>query len=252
MVDLARSWVIGLRAANRAERTQRLYLSGLRSLAGFLESRGLPTDPTETTDKHIVAYLADQLDHLSPATARARHGYLSVWFRWLVAEGEIETNPMTRIKAPTLDETLPDMVSDDDYAALLRACRGPGLTDRRDTAMIRLLEETGIRRAELAGLQVDAVDLTTMRIVVMGKGRRERVAPFTAETALALDRYLRERRRTHWKSSPSLWVGHVGPMSPNGVGEMLERRSRVAGIPKVNPHAFRHRFADRWKAAGGT
>lgn len=247
-----RDWGLSLRAARKSERTQNLYVGAVKSLATFLDGRGMPTDPAAITGEHVREYLADQLDRLSPATARARHSYLSVFFNWLVSEGEIKTSPMARIKAPALDETLPDITSDEDYAKLLKACQGTHLTDRRDTAMIRLLEETGMRRAECAALQLADVDLDGLVAVVMGKGRRERRCYFTPETAVAVGRYLRERSKTRWAKSPALWIGHVGPLSPNALGEMLERRSRQAGIARVHPHALRHRFADRWKRDGGS
>jgi site-specific recombinase XerD len=252
LADYARGWALALRAARKAERTQRLYIGGLRAFAAFLESRGMPTDPTAVTGEHVREFLVDQGERLSPATARARHAYLSVFFNWLVQEGELRESPMRRIKPPALDERMPDILSDDHYMKLLRACAGTHLTERRDLAMIRLLEETGMRRAECAGLRLEDVDLDEMTATVMGKGRRIRTVPFTAETALALSRYLRERNRTRWAKRPELWIGHVGPITPNAIGEMLERRSKQAGIPRAHPHALRHRFADRWKRDGGS
>lgn len=252
LVDVARGWHLSLRAARKSEQTQKLYLLGLRAFADFLRERGMPTDPPSITGEHVREFLVDSSARLSPATVRARHSYLSVFFNWLVDEGEIKWNPMARIKPPALDETLPDIVSDEAFAKLLKACQGTHLTDRRDTAMIRLLEDTGMRRAECATLRVEDVDLDELTVTVMGKGRRVRVHPFTADTGEAIHRYLRIRKTTRWWKGPELWIGHVGPLSPNAVGEMLVRRSNQAGIPRVHPHAFRHRFADRWKRDGGS
>lgn len=248
-----RSWALSLRAARKAERTQRLYIGGLVALSRFLEDRGMPTDPASISGEHVREFLADQVARLSPATARARHAYLSVFFNWLVGEGELRESPMRRIKPPALDERLPEILDDVAFAKLLRACQGRGLTERRDLAMLRLMEETGIRRAECATLRLEDVDLDELTVTVMGKGRRVRVCPFTPQTATAIDRYLRERSRTRWARDPALWIGHVGPISPNAIGEMLERRSLQAGLGRrVKPHSLRHRFADHWKADGGS
>lgn len=81
---------------------------------------------------------------------------------------------------------------------LLDTCTGPGFPEHRDSAIIRQLLDTGMRRAELAGLTVEAVDLDALHVLVMGKGRRPRVVPFGVKTAQALDRYLRVRAKRRW------------------------------------------------------
>ena len=70
-------------------------------------------------------------------------------------------------------------------------------------------------------------------------------------TAEALDRYLRARRRMPFSDSPMLWVGSRGPLTGDGIAQMLERRSRATGLGRVNPHRLRHSFAHSWLANGG-
>ncbi len=83
------------------------------------------------------------------------------------------------------------MLTDDELRRLLRACEGRDFDARRDLAIIRLLLDSGIRRAECAGLSVTDVDFEHNVVLVLGKGRRHRACPFGKKTALALDRYLR-------------------------------------------------------------
>ena len=262
MAPYSDSWNLHLRAENRSPQTIKLYMGVLRDLSAFLRSRGMPTDPTVVTGEHLREYFADQLARgLSAKTVRSRHGFLSVFFRWLGEEGERTDNPMSRIKPPTLDETDPPMVSDAQFAAMLKACNGREWDDRRDAAILRVMESTGLRRAEVAGLTVDSVNLADLTLTVeagTSKGRRQRTVPFTTETAVAIDRYLRERAKRKYARTGALFLARTGPMSPNAVGEVVYRRARMAGLiddhgrELVSAHMFRHRFADRWKADGGS
>lgn len=87
---------------------------------------------------------------------------------------------------------------------------------------------------------------------MLGKGRRIRILPIGAKAVRALDRYIRARASHPYAIEPWLWLGQKGRMTDSGVRQMLERRGEEAGIEKVNPHRFRHTFAHRWLAAGGS
>jgi site-specific recombinase XerC len=146
-----------------------------------------------------------------------------------VAEGDLETNPMERMKPPQLPEQPVEMVGPEHLTRLLRTCEGRDFASRRDTAIILLLVDTGMRRAECAGITLDAVDLDQRIVWVLGKGRRPRVLPIGRKTAQALDRHLRVREG-HWLTYlPQLWVGRNGPMTPSGVYQVVHDRARAAG-----------------------
>jgi integrase len=135
---------------------------------------------------------------------------------------------------------------------LLRVCEGRDFYARRDTAIIRLFIDTGMRRAELGNLRVEDIDFEAGEAWVIGKGGRPRRCPFGRKTAQALDRYMRARSDySDAAMGPELWLGTHGPMGPSGIGQVLEARGKQAGIGRVNPHAFRHTFAHRWLADGG-
>src|SRR5215207_3816266 len=139
----------------------------------------------------------------------------------------------------------------DQLARLLKACEGPDFTSRRDTAVILLLVDTGMRRAECAGMTLDDGDLDQRIVWVLGKGRRPRALPIGRKTAQALDRYLRAREGHRLAHLPHLWVGRNGPMTPSGIYQVVHDRARVAGLPAMHPHQLRHAFATSWLAEGG-
>jgi len=159
---------------------------------------------------------------------------------------------MALLHPPTVPEQPVPVLEDDTLAALLATCSGNTFENRRDSAIIRLLLDTGMRAGELCGLSVADVDFEQQIAFVLGKGGRHRACPFGARTADALRRYLRARNR-HPASdiSDALWLGKRGRVTDSGVRQMLERRCADAGVPPVHPHQFRHTFAHDWLAAGG-
>ena len=144
------------------------------------------------------------------------------------------------------------VLSDEDLAALIKACDGKRFVDRRDEAIVRLFIDSGMRLGEFSRLTTDDIDLDLEVAVVLGKGRRLRSVPFGKSTTRALDRYLRVRRSHEQADQSWLWLGLKGRLSDSGIEQMIARRAEAAGLGRVNPHRFRHTFAHRWLAAGGT
>ena len=257
---LLKSYRRHLAAENKGVRTIQTYTEAVRQFGEYVESQGMPTDPTQATREHVEAFIADLLTRHKPATAANRYRALQTFFRWLVDEGEMPVSPMLKMKPPAVPETSPDVLSNSQIDKLLKECAGTTFEDRRDNAFIRLLLDSGMRRAELAGLKVSDLDMDDNVAIVMGKGRRPRACSFGKTTARALDRYLRARDRflrepTRGRArdveNPVLWLGRMGPLTDNGMYQVLQDRAERAGIGKVHPHQLRHTFAHRWLAAGG-
>jgi site-specific recombinase XerC len=121
------------------------------------------------------------------------------------------------MKPPAIPEQPILVLPDEALRRLFAACAGKDFEARRDTAMIMLLLDSGARRAELVGLQVEGLDFEHDVARVIGKGRRERALPFGRKTAVALDRYLRVRSRHMHAESPCLWLGQKGPLTATGL-----------------------------------
>lgn len=240
-----------LAAENKSARTIQTYTESLGQLDAYLEAQGMPTDPLHIKREHVEAFIADLLERWKPATAHNRYRALNSFFGWCVEEGEIRTSPMAHMKPPAIPEAPPAVLDENQQRRLLKACEGQDFTDRRDMAILRLLIDTGMRRAELAGLKVLDVDFDANVALVLGKGRRPRSCPFGRKAAQALDRYIRARAQHRERDLPALWLGLRGPMTDSGIGQMLETRARMAGIEGVHAHLFRHSFAHSWLAQGG-
>jgi len=248
---LARSFERSLRAENKSPRTIQAYSEAVRLFGEYLAAQGMPTNVADIRREHVESFIADLLAKWKPTTAHARYRSLHSFFKWLAEEGEVAQSPMERMKPPIIPEETPNMLSEDDQRKLLKACAGKTHEDLRDTAIMLLLMDTGMRRAELAALSVDDIDFERDVAVVLGKGRRPRVCPFGKKAAVALDRYLRTRAKHKHATRPELWIGRSGPMTDNGIYQVVRDRAIAAGIGPIHPHQLRHTYAHQWLAAGG-
>ena len=251
LASLLASWRRHLAAENKSAKTLETYTEGLTKFGRFLAAHGMPTDPAHITREHVETFIAHLLQLYKPATAANRYRALGTFFRWLVDEGEIPASPMAKMRPPTIPEAPPAVLSEQQLIKLLRACEGTAFEERRDLAAILLLIDTGMRLAELTGLTADDLDLELNVARVIGKGRRPRACPFGKKTARALDRYLRARAKHRDATRSQLWLGHAGPMTDNGLYQVVRDRAEKAGIGHVHPHQLRHTFAHAWLAAGG-
>jgi integrase len=172
LLVLNRSFRRTLEAENKSSRTMQAYTDAVRLLAVYCESHGQPLLAGELQREHIQAFIADQLARWKPTTAHNRYRGLHAFFKWAVAEGDLEASPMNGMRPPQLPEQPIDVVRPEHLARLLKTCEGRDFTNRRDTVIILLLVDTGMRRAECAGMTLDDVDLDQRIVWVLGKGRR--------------------------------------------------------------------------------
>jgi len=244
------SWLLSLRAGNKSAKTITTYKESADQLLAFLTERAMPTDVSALRREHVEAFIVDLMERRSPATVSVRFRALQVMFRWLLDEGEVERNPMERMSRPIIPEQPVAVLTDVQMRALLDTCKGKDFESRRDAAIITLFIDSGMRRAELAGLTVDDVDVGAGTATVLGKGRRPRTCKFGTRAAQALDRYLRVRRRHRHAQSSALWLGDRGKLTDSGIAQLVHRRGAQAGI-ELHPHMLRHLFAHSWLSNGG-
>jgi site-specific recombinase XerD len=254
--DLLPSYARHLRAEGKTTATvDHTYLPALERFDAFLAAQWMPRAASAIRREHIEAYVvALQASGKKPATVNLAYRSLQPFWRWCVEEDEIRESPMSRMRPPVVPEDPPAVVTGEQLERLLRTCRGNAFEQRRDTALISLLADTGMRRGECAALAVTDIDLDRNAAIIRGessKSRRLRVARFGASTARALDRYLRARKGHATEDDRALWIGKRGPMTGSGVLQVIERRGREAGIEHLHPHLFRHTFAHEWLANGG-
>ena len=258
------------------------YQNGYNKLLLFF-----PDDPpfAKITRGQIVAFLAWLQDdyvtdpdgvaprgqiHLAPKSIYNIYVALSALWTWGVDEGYVQANIIRSIDPPQFEAPRVDPFSKEDIQALLKACdhsrtwktRQHTKTQRptadRDRAIILLLLDTGLRRAELCDLTIADLNLTANSLAVGGKGRgrdkKERTVYFGRRSARALWRYLTPRLQDSRDDDPLFAVGPADlprPMHPGNLYLLLRRIASRAGVLKVNPHRFRHTFAITYLRNGG-
>jgi integrase/recombinase XerC len=255
-----RDWDRTLRSGNYPETTRYNYLLAGAQLDRFLienadrhDAGEASEDPTEVERGHVEEFQAWMVRTRSASTALNKHKALQQFFKWLVEEEDLERSPLDRVKQPKTAQTLIPILDDDATAKILATCKGKDFLSLRDEAIIRVFYNTGARLSEVAGLQLDDVDLNNDTLLFHGKGRKDRRVRFGSKAGRALSRYLRSRERRRAKDSAALWLPEKGemPLAANGIKIMLRRRGDLAGVANVHAHRWRHNFAHEWKLAGG-
>lgn len=207
--------------------------------------------------EHVQAYIAATIKRTSASNANQHFRALKTFFNWLENEEEITRTPMRTMKPPTVTETEVPVISEADLVKLFKTCKGKTYADRRDTAILMLFLDTGVRLSELTERRVGDLDLDLMVLRVLGKMDKWRSVPFGRATATALDRYMRAAAKHKGKPlDEDMWLwwadrGKGHRLTVWGVGKMLKRRCAEAGIDPIHPHQFRHTFAHMWKVHGG-
>ena len=237
-IDL--SWMErGLAAA-----TLSAYRSDLSGFSRWLSGRGLRLEDARRLD--VLDFLGEHA-HWPPRTVARRLSALRRFYRHLLREGRIGSDPCDRIDAPRLGRPLPDVVTEQEVERLLAAPDLDTATGVRDRAMLEVLYATGLRVSELVGLRSEQVNLLQGVLRVVGKGGKERLVPLGEPAVDRLERFL-ERGRAEIlgaKQTPALFPTARGrAMTRQAFWHLVKRYAVRAGIPRdVSPHTLRHAFA---------
>jgi len=249
-------------------RTRDYYANILSHLGWYARANDWPQALENITRGHVrsfLDYVASQKhrwpegrrpSYQKAASATVYHYGKAVktFFNWAEDEEYLDINPIARLKlaAPHYKDVEP--YTDDEVLAFLEVCESDTKTacrylGVRNKAIISLLVATGLRLAELSGINLSDFDPRLQQVQVMGKGAKSRVVPINGEARKALKRYLQIRQN----GDDELWLTDDGqPMSVYSVKIMvarLKKRARLNG--GGGAHRFRHYFATHFLEAGG-
>jgi integrase/recombinase XerC len=256
-VELARidRFLHGLRAERRlSPHTQAAYRTDLAEFVAYCGRERLG-HWAEVTTAHVRAYAAaGHRAGLAPRSIQRRLAALRSFFRYLERETGLKGNPAVEVRAPKAARRLPATLDVDQMARLL----APGSADQgplaaRDRAMLELLYSSGLRLAELVGLDVVDVDLNDRTVRVTGKGAKTRIVPVGRAAAAAVTAWLSLRGRVARPSSSALFLGRNGRrLGARAVQLRVSAWARRQGLSlKLHPHLFRHSFATHLLESSG-
>lgn len=183
----------------------------------------------------------------------ARHlSAIRRFYTFLLREGLARDNPALDIRAPKSGRRLPKVADVDQLSHLLDVNPDDPL-EVRDLAMFELLYSSGLRLAELAGLDLIGLDLRGREIRVLGKGNKERILPVGGKAVLALNRWLEQRPEFANEAETAVFVSQRGNrLSRRSIQARLARWGTVQGADqRLHPHLLRHSFASHMLESSG-
>jgi len=228
--------------------TIRSYQNDLDQFFTYLSENEMPTGPDEISSHQIRSWIVSLMDKgVKPVSVHRKISCLRVFFRYLRKEGAIKGDPLEKVVLPKRKKSLPVFVSEQSLDILLDSTDfGKGFAGIRNRTIIEMLYLTGMRRAELIGLQIPDVDLKGAQVKVTGKRNKQRIIPLTKPFILRLDEYLNIRNENE-SGTGSEWFFITDKGNKlydkyvyNVVRSYL---SLVTTIEKKSPHILRHTFA---------
>lgn len=238
-------------ARNGSPHTRKAYQRELGRFLGHLEDHG-PGCLTKVRARHLRAYLHHLQKQGLAASSRARavaavRGFL----RFLEDRGVLETSPAAALRSPKKPRTLPRCPGEGEVVELLTASLEGG-DPARDQALLELMYAAGLRAAEVVGLDLAAYRPGQARMVVRGKGDKERTVPVGARARAALDAWLEVRDQRAKAGEDALFLNHRGRrLTTRGLRDIFRRWClRAGGLSGYSPHSVRHAVATHLLDAG--
>jgi integrase/recombinase XerC len=253
---------------NASAHTVRAYESDLSQFITFIARdagrKRIDLTPVDFTHLNIRAFLGDlQKRGISRSSAARKLAAIRTFSRYMRREGLLDDDPSALVGTPKREQRLPAHLGEAEMARLLEMPEISHPLGRRDRAILELFYASGLRLSELVGLNIDDVNLSSRVVRVLGKGRKERLAPFNGSTETAIRAWLKDweayadadrdapARSTPRRSGRS--KAQRDPLFLNYAGGRLSTRSVDRLVRKyvaacstrfgISPHALRHSFA---------
>ena len=234
----------------RSNETLRAYMSDIGDFRIFLEKTGnsdLLRDLTQIGPLHIRGFVASRFSKIKKSSISRKLAALRTFFRFLVRDGFLLSNPAVSLRSPKLEKPLPRALSVDDMD---RFFSRNDQASKRDLAIFELMYSAGLRVSELTSLQIDDVDIHNGWVRVIGKGSKERYCPVGEKAINAILFYLPERltilnAHPNIRGMKALFLNNRGgPLSSRHIRRIMKSFLDGANLGRdASPHALRHSFA---------
>jgi integrase/recombinase XerC len=242
---------------NASAHTARAYASDLSQFLDHISATlQVPRKKLKAADLDRIAlrsFMAElHKQGKTSASAARKLAAARTFLRYLRREGFIEDDPGGLVPTPKREVRMPVHLSEDEMNRLVTAPPAEDALGRRDRAILELFYASGLRLSELAGLDVEDVNLSAQMVRALGKGGKERLVPFNKSAASALRAYLKDREllahtwpRAKGRRSAPLFLNYRGArLTARSVDRLVRRYAATSGVrPGVSPHALRHSFA---------
>ena len=234
---------------NASPLTLKSYAEDLESLLEFLEEQHQGSTDPASLDVRVLRNYVSYLHECQYArsTIARRLACLRSFFRYLLREKLVDTNPAKALRTPRIGRRLPHCLSTNQVATLLETPPANDPLGLRDRAILETMYSAGLRVAELVQSNLSDWDRDAHILRVLGKGRKERIAPIGSYADHALHRWLSVRMpdETVVDAQQALFLNRFGRrLTTRSIGRMLDKHLQIAGLDRItSPHTLRHSFA---------
>lgn len=232
---------------NYSKLTAEGYATALNEFLTFMETTYGISDWTDVDADHIREWIVELMTEQLSVTVNKKLSALRSFYKFMLIRGYVTADPTRKVKGPKGEKHLPVFVRESEMDTLLDKVEfGDDYEGLRDRLIILLLYSTGMRLAELVGLNVSSIDFYSSSVKVLGKRNKERVIPFGTELREALQVYLDVRaQQPQAVDSAALFLGKKGlRITREMVSSVVKKYlSQVSTARKLSPHVLRHTFA---------
>ncbi len=224
------------------------YHTDLGQFAQYLDQVYQITDPAEADHTIIRSWLLTLVQNsIKPRSINRKIACLRSYYRFLLSQQRISANPMLRIKAPKAPKKLPGFVLEEPFNNLLDSFDFKNTFEgQRDRLILEFLYGTGIRLAELIGIEEADIDTYAKTVRVLGKGNKERIVPINDSLMGCIKVYL-QYKKTEFEDNYSeklLVSNKARPLYPKFVYRVVKKYiSLITTSDHNSPHVLRHSFA---------
>lgn len=236
--------------SGRSDSTLNQYMMELKNCKNTIEKN---FKDITTMDLRWYLGIAREQHGNKNSTIQNKIHCLNSFYSFLLNEGIVSSNPVSRIEIPKIEKTIKKSFSSEDMEAIRKCC-----VHSRDRALIEFLYSTGLRVSELTSLNVNDIDFSRQEFTVIGKGNKERTVYFSSSTKFHLLNYFKWRIEAENITEEDLMKKPLfvelrkpfGRISKEGVEARLRNIGKSSGVLNVYPHRFRRTFATNMAARG--
>ncbi|HYR45102.1 MAG TPA: tyrosine recombinase XerC [Terriglobia bacterium] len=249
MEEQIEAFLEALRNRAVSEHTLRNYESDLRDFQSYLDLRKTAFESIDHVSiRDFLGHLYER--KLQKSSIARKLACLRTFFKFLVRDGRLRSNPAELVSSPRLPKRLPSYLTEREAAAVVEMPQGKSIKDLRDRAILELLYASGLRVHELVSLNDENLDMPQQLIRVFGKGKKQRIVPFGDFAGRALAEYLASRdhaglARPENDGQMPIFVSLRGRrLSTRDVQRLVETtRMRLPSGRRLTAHTLRHTFA---------
>lgn len=223
------------------------YKADILELQDFIKDKIGDLTPSEVDAELIREWIINLMDKgIQASTINRKLSSIRSYFKFLLRRGEVEADPLRKVVAPKKRKALPVFLKESEMDRVLDDTDfGEGFKGCRDRLIIEMFYVTGVRLAELIGLNDENVDFSLAQIKVTGKRNKQRLIPFGEELKNLMSEYVKLRNDEISVRSNAFFVRENGErLSRSFVTNLVKRTlSKVVALKKRSPHVLRHTFA---------